>query len=70
MHDTCLCGHGRSAHDHYRGGSDCASCADGQCRAFRADTIIGRLIDRLTGRRGQRSNFVDSPVGVVSVGQA
>jgi hypothetical protein len=23
----CRCGHGRGAHEHYRGGTDCATCA-------------------------------------------
>jgi hypothetical protein len=30
----CRCGHGRAAHSHYRGGSDCALCT---CPRFRMD---------------------------------
>lgn len=28
----CKCGHDRSAHEHYRGGTDCALC---ECNRFR-----------------------------------
>ncbi|WP_176491760.1 hypothetical protein [Curtobacterium sp. 'Ferrero'] len=30
--DTCVCGHPREAHEHYRRGSDCALC---DCPRFR-----------------------------------
>jgi hypothetical protein len=29
---TCVCGHPRDAHEHYRPGSDCALC---DCQKFR-----------------------------------
>jgi hypothetical protein len=66
MHDTCLCGHDRIAHDHYRGGTDCASCVGRHCRSFRSDTVTGRLMDRLTGGRSRSSADADSFVGAVS----
>lgn len=34
--DTCRCGHGHEAHEHYRPGADCALCAD--CVTFRTAT--------------------------------
>ncbi len=37
----CLCGHGGSAHEHYRRGSDCALCAPGSCRRFRSASGLG-----------------------------
>ena len=33
----CVCGHGVTAHEHYRPGSECVSCAPGACPQFRAD---------------------------------
>jgi hypothetical protein len=35
----CRCGHGKTAHEHYRGGADCALCS---CPKFRY-----RLLSRL-----------------------
>jgi hypothetical protein len=32
---TCVCGHPRSAHEHYRPGSDCALCGPQACPRFR-----------------------------------
>lgn len=32
----CGCGHQKSAHEHYRRGSDCALCAAGVCDKFAA----------------------------------
>jgi hypothetical protein len=34
----CDCGHGFSAHEHYRRGTDCALCAPGECLRFSAVT--------------------------------
>jgi hypothetical protein len=69
MYSTCLCGHDRSAHDHYRGGTDCAACSDRQCRAFRSDTLIGRSMNRLISGRSHQAADADSSVGAASVGQ-
>jgi len=33
--DTCKCGHPLDAHEHYRKGSDCSLCPEGECGAFR-----------------------------------
>lgn len=38
---TCLCGHERVAHEHYRRGSECALCPAGGCWRFR--TVPGLL---------------------------
>lgn len=35
---VCRCGHGRDAHRHYRGGSDCSACT---CRRFRGGFKAG-----------------------------
>jgi hypothetical protein len=35
----CVCGHGRTAHEHYRRGKDCALCS---CARYRR-RFIGRL---------------------------
>jgi hypothetical protein len=40
----CTCGHGRTAHEHYRRGTDCALCT---CARFRKNRP---LLDRLRGR--------------------
>jgi hypothetical protein len=34
----CVCGHPRSAHEHYRRGTDCSLCPAGGCSRFRPDT--------------------------------
>lgn len=44
MSDTetvCRCGHERTAHEHYRSGTDCALCGAGQCDRFSAVTAPG-----------------------------
>jgi len=35
----CRCGHGRQVHEHYRGGTDCATCP---CARF-SRSVTGRL---------------------------
>jgi hypothetical protein len=35
----CVCGHGRTAHQHYRRGKDCALCS---CARYRRRWLIGR----------------------------
>jgi hypothetical protein len=35
MDALCVCGHPRSAHAHYRGGTDCAECGAHVCPRFR-----------------------------------
>jgi hypothetical protein len=42
---TCVCGHAREAHEHYRAGADCALCGRLGCPRFR---VPGRLRTRLT----------------------
>ena len=32
--DKCTCGHGRTAHEHYRAGTECALCPPDRCRAY------------------------------------
>ena len=36
----CRCGHGRTAHEHYRRGSDCGVCGAAGCAAFRRPGIL------------------------------
>jgi hypothetical protein len=31
----CVCGHGRTVHEHYRHGSDCGICGAAKCAAYR-----------------------------------
>lgn len=31
----CVCGHARDAHEHYRRGTDCATCGPERCPKFR-----------------------------------
>jgi len=39
---VCVCRHGRDAHGHYRGGTDCAVCPAGDCGRYRANTHTHR----------------------------
>lgn len=32
---VCVCGHAKNAHEHYRPGTECSLCADGECPRFR-----------------------------------
>jgi hypothetical protein len=32
---VCVCGHARSAYQHYRSGTDCALCSTGDCKRYR-----------------------------------
>lgn len=42
--DTCTCGHLRTAHEHYRRGTDCSLCPVGVCRRFRrTGSLVGDL---------------------------
>jgi hypothetical protein len=45
--DSCVCGHARAAHEHYRSGGDCGSCPSGQCRRYRRDNILRRICRRV-----------------------
>jgi hypothetical protein len=42
----CVCGHDRSAHEHYRSGSECALCDCGRYREQRIRTLIKGLASR------------------------
>jgi hypothetical protein len=46
---TCVCGHPREAHEHYRAGTDCALCGRSGCSRFR---VAGSLWSRLRGLLG------------------
>ncbi len=37
----CRCGHGVDAHEHFRSGTDCASCGPDVCRRYTARTGTG-----------------------------
>ena len=54
---TCRCGHGPTAHDHYRRGTDCGLC---ECLRFR--TTQASVLARLLERRGIRRESVAKPV--------
>jgi hypothetical protein len=32
--ETCVCGHARAAHEHYRKGSDCGVCGADRCARY------------------------------------
>jgi hypothetical protein len=36
---VCVCGHAREAHEHYRRGTDCATCGPELCPKFRRPLI-------------------------------
>ena len=40
---ACMYGHGRSAHQHYRSGTECALCSSGQCARYRCANPLRRL---------------------------
>jgi hypothetical protein len=44
---VCVCRHGRVAHDHYRGGAECAVCPAGACGRYRANTPARRVFATL-----------------------
>jgi hypothetical protein len=46
---TCRCGHDATLHEHFRGGSDCATC---DCGHFRRASLATVLITAL--QRGER----------------
>jgi hypothetical protein len=41
---TCRCGHDATLHEHFRGGSDCASC---DCARFHRTSLASALITAL-----------------------
>jgi hypothetical protein len=43
----CRCGHGRTAHEHYRRGSDCGVCGATGCAAFRRPSILRAIVMRI-----------------------
>jgi hypothetical protein len=49
MPATCVCGHARAAHEHYRQGTDCALCPAGDCPRFRPRRWWRRLPAASTG---------------------
>lgn len=44
---VCVCQHGRGAHGHYRGGTDCVVCPAGTCGRYRAHTPAHRAYSTL-----------------------
>lgn len=46
---ACVCKHGRDAHDHYRGGTDCAVCPAGACNRYRTNSTARRNFRKLRG---------------------
>jgi hypothetical protein len=51
----CLCGHPRSAHEHYRRGSDCGICGVTKCATYRRPRgVLRRMLGRVLSRRGWR----------------
>lgn len=43
---ACVCGHGRSSHEHHRRGKDCGLC---DCQRFRRNSGLRHLINKLSG---------------------
>lgn len=52
----CICGHDRTAHEHYRSGSDCSLCPTRSCRKFRSATSLRQGLSRLLGRAGPKGS--------------
>lgn len=52
----CVCGHGRTAHEHYRRGSDCGICGVAECAAYRRPKgLLRRMLGSVVrGRRDTR----------------
>jgi hypothetical protein len=48
--DPCLCGHGRSSHEHYRPGWDCGICGAATCVDYRP--VEGGPVRRMLRRLG------------------
>lgn len=44
MSDDCRCGHQLAAHDHYRAGTECATCPPEACPRFRTPGRVDRLL--------------------------
>jgi hypothetical protein len=51
--DPCVCGHGKSSHEHYRPGWDCGICGSADCADYRAEG--GGVVRRLLRRCGLTS---------------
>ena len=47
--EPCACGHPRSAHDHYRSGTDCGACGATECRRYRRAGGAFRMLMRRLG---------------------
>jgi hypothetical protein len=53
----CRCGHSAAAHEHYRSGTECATCPAGACNSFRRAPIwlylreVSRQLMRMRARR-------------------
>lgn len=73
----CVCGHRQVAHEHYRAGSDCASCPPQECLRFRSSgglaAIVRLIAGPLTRSRTRGSGRVtadpspDSPSRLVAI---
>jgi len=51
---ACMYGHGRSAHQHYRSGTECALCSSGQCALSLRKSVaaVGRPVVGFSLHRG------------------
>ena len=49
---VCKCGHSRGSHLHYRKGTDCGVCQNGECTRFRRSTprvaVLSSLLKSIT----------------------
>lgn len=68
--DRCRCGHDFAAHQHYRRGTDCGLCPEGECGRFRGGRVralprqlaLG-LLEDAAGRAERRSDENDPAQG-------
>jgi hypothetical protein len=42
--EVCVCGHARSAHQHFRFGTECALCSTGDCKRYRPKGAAARAM--------------------------
>jgi hypothetical protein len=46
--ESCICGHAREAHEHYRPGRDCGACGAHDCADYRrAGGVVRRALRKL-----------------------
>ncbi len=63
----CRCGHSRTAHEHYRPGSECSLCAPDECGRFRPNRSLTSSFSVILNRLRPQRHVNGAPGAVLRI---